>query len=127
MTSSVAEHVNCLFASSFKMFETISLSFLGVKEYFVPVKFSVLLTLHEYFKLRLWLLGVVVDVLLHVNIALSPTDGVLFTVTVGILGIPESHIVLIKQFSKTIITTSKNCVRESILWLSGPELYYLPL
>jgi hypothetical protein len=58
------------------------------------------------------LLGVVVDVLLHVNIALSPTDGVLFTVTVGFLGIPESHIhvVLIKQFSKTIITTSDNCI-----------------
>jgi hypothetical protein len=70
---------------------------------------------------------VVVDVLLHVNIALSPTDGVLITVTVGFLGIPAIHIVLIKQFSKTIITTSKNCVRKPLFWLSVPELYYLPL
>jgi hypothetical protein len=69
-----------------------------------------LLTLHEYFRLRLWLLGIVVDVLLHVNIALSPTDGVLITVTVGFLGIPAIHIVLRKEFPKTIITTSDNCI-----------------
>jgi hypothetical protein len=92
VTSSVAEHVNCIFASSFKKFDTVSLSLLVVYEYFVPAGFSMLLTLHEYFKLRLWLLGIVVDVLLHVKIALSPTDGVLFTVTVGFLGIPAIHI-----------------------------------
>jgi hypothetical protein len=91
------------------MFDTVSLSLLGVYEYFVPVGLSILLTLHEYFRLRLWLLGIVVDVLLHVNIALSPTDGVLFPDSVGFLGIPANHIVFIKQFSKTIITTSDNC------------------
>lgn len=91
LTSSVAVQVNCLLASSFTISDSVNVFLLVEYEYLGSVGLLVKSTRQLYMKLRLWLLGVVVEVLVHVNVTRSPTAGLPVTDIEGCVAVPVTR------------------------------------